>query len=122
MLLGSLLMIPAYLMLGLTTLPPATPMVILGTAFVVVPASLWASVPLIVAKERVGTAFGLLTMIQNVGLMVFPWINGKLRVYTQSYTASMLMFATLGMLALGLSLALYQVDRREGRVLQRRSA
>jgi MFS family permease len=122
MLLGSLLMIPAYLMLGLTTLPPAIPMLILGTAFVVVPASLWASVPLIVAKERVGTAFGLLTMIQNVGLMVFPWINGKLRVYTQSYTASMLMFATLGMLALGLSLALYQVDRREGRVLQRRSA
>ena len=122
MLFGSLLMIPAYLMLGLTTLPPAIPMVILGAAFVMVPASLWASVPLIVAKERVGTAFGLLTMIQNVGLMVFPWINGKLRVHTQSYTASMLMFATLGMLALGLSLALYQVDRREGRVLQSRSA
>jgi MFS family permease len=122
MLLGSLLLIPAYLMLGLTALPPAIPMVILGAAFVMVPAALWASVPLIVAKERVGTAFGLLTMIQNIGLMVFPWINGKLRVYTQSYTASMLMFSTLGVIAFGLSLTLYQVDRREGRVLQRRSA
>ena len=122
MLFGSLLMIPAHLMLGFTTLPPAIPMVILGAAFVMVPASLWASIPLIVAKERVGTAFGLLTMIQNVGLMVFPWINGKLRVYTQSYTASMLMFATLGLLAFALSLVLYQVDRREGRVLQKRSA
>jgi MFS family permease len=122
LLLGALLLIPAFLMLGLTTLPPAIPMVILGAAFVMVPASLWASIPLMVAQERVGTAFGLLTMIQNIGLMVFPWINGRLRVYTQSYTASMLMFATLGVIAFGLSLVLYQVDRREGRVLQRRSA
>jgi MFS family permease len=118
MVLGSLLMIPAYVLLALTTLPPAIPMVILGAAFVIVPAALWPSVPLVVAKNRVGTAFGLLTMIQNIGLMVFPWLNGRLRVATQSYTASMLMFATLGVIGLGLALALRRADRKEGGVLE----
>jgi MFS family permease len=118
MVLGSLLMIPAYLMLALTMLPPAIPMIVLGAAFVIVPAALWPSVPLIVEKNRVGTAYGLLTMIQNIGLMVFPWLNGRLRVATQSYTASMWMFATLGLIGLGLALALRRADRREGGLLE----
>ena len=42
-------------------------MIISGAAFVIVPAALWPSVPLIVDKNRVGTACGLLTMIQNMG-------------------------------------------------------
>jgi MFS-type transporter involved in bile tolerance (Atg22 family) len=118
MVLGSLLMIPAYLMLALTMLPPAIPMIVLGAAFVIVPAALWPSVALIVEKNRVGTAYGLLTMIQNIGLMVFPWLNGELRVATQSYTASMWMFATLGMIGLGLALALRRADQREGSLLE----
>ncbi|MCI0625955.1 MAG: MFS transporter [Acidobacteria bacterium] len=121
MILGSLLMIPAYLMLALTTLPPAIPMIVLGAAFVIVPAALWPSVPLIVDKDRVGTAYGLLTMIQNIGLMVFPWLNGRLRVATESYTASMLMFASLGLVGLGLALALRRADRREGALLESRT-
>jgi len=120
MVLVSLLMIPSYLMLGLTTLPPAISMIVLGAAFVIVPAALWPSVPLIVDQNRVGTAFGLLTMIQNVGLMVFPWLNGRLRVATETYTASMLMFASLGFIGLGLALALRRADRREGGLLESR--
>ena len=120
MIAGSFLMIPAYFLLALTTLPPAVPMIILGAAFVIVPAALWPSVPLIIEKNRVGTAYGLLTMIQNVGLMVFPWLNGRLRVATQSYTASMLMFASLGVIGLGLAVALHKADRKKGALLESR--
>jgi MFS-type transporter involved in bile tolerance (Atg22 family) len=105
-------------MLALTMLPPAIPMIALGAAFVIVPAALWPSVALIVEKNRVGTAYGLLTMIQNIGLMVFPWLNGQLRVVTQTYTASMWMFATLGVIGLGLALALRRADHREAGLLE----
>lgn len=117
---GSLLMVPSYLLLALTSLPPAFAMVVLGMAFVIVPAAIWPSVPLIVAKERVGTAYGLMTMIQNIGLMAFPWFNGRLRVATQSYTASMMMFAALGVIGFALALALRKADREADGILEAR--
>ena len=79
MIVGSLLMIPCHLAMGLTMIYPVYPMILLGFAFVLVPAAMWPSVPLIVRSERVGTAFGLMTAIQNVGLGLFPWLNGMLR-------------------------------------------
>lgn len=114
MLIGALLMIPSYLLLGLSHLPPAGPMMVLGAAFVLIPAAMWPLVPLLVERERVGTAFGLMTMIQNVGLALFPWVNGKLRDLTHDYRASMMMFACLGVLGLGFALLLWQAERRLG--------
>jgi MFS family permease len=119
MVFGSILMIPCYLLLAFSSLPPAIPMVLLGAAFVLVPAAMWPSVPLLVEKERVGTAFGLMTMVQNVGLMIFPWLNGKLRVVTHDYAASMMMFAALGAAGFVFALLLLNSDRRGGHVLER---
>ena len=120
--LGALLMIPSHLVLGFTMVPPWLPMILLGAAFVLVPAAMWPSIPLIVEKNRVGTAFGLTTMIQNVGLAAFPFLNGYLRDTTESYTASMIMFSSLGIFGLFFSLALLRSDRRGGRVLERKEA
>ena len=117
MILGALLMIPCYLMLAFTTIPPRWPMFLLGASFVLVPAAMWPAVPLIVEKNRVGTAFGLMTMIQNVGLGLFPWLNGKLRDTTHDYTASMLMFAGLGVVGLVFAVLLKRSDMRSGNVL-----
>ena len=96
MMLGALLMIPCYLIMGFTTIPPMFPMLLLGASFVLVPAAMWPAVPLIVEENRVGTAFGLMTMIQNIGLGLFPFLNGKLRDVTHNYESSMVMFAVLG--------------------------
>jgi MFS family permease len=119
MILGSALMIPAFLAMAFTMIPPAFPMILLGAAFVMVPAAMWPSIPLIVEKNRVGTAFGLCTMVQNVGLALFPWLNGLLRDLTQTYTASMLMFSTLGIAGLVFALLLKRADTREGGNLER---
>jgi MFS family permease len=119
MVLGALLMIPCYLVLGFTMVPPYLPMILLGAAFVLVPAAMWPSVPLIVEKNVTGTAFGLMTMIQNAGLALFPWLNGRLRVLTHSYEASMVMFASLGAVGLVFALLLLRADRREGGGLER---
>jgi len=118
MVIGSVLFIPAHLML-LTPLYPAYPMVLLGAAFVLVPAAMWPSIPLIVAPERVGTAYGVTTAIQNIGLFSFPYLNGMLRDLTKRYTASQVMFATLGVVGLVASLLLKLADRRAGDTLER---
>jgi MFS-type transporter involved in bile tolerance (Atg22 family) len=118
MIAGSLLMIPCHLALGLTKIYPVYPMILLGFSFVLVPAAMWPSVPLIVKSERVGTAFGLMTAIQNIGLGLFPLLNGLLRDKTGSYVASQAMFASLGLIGLVFALLLKRADRREGQGLE----
>ena len=119
MILGALLMIPCYLVMGFTMLPPRYPMILLGAAFVLVPAAMWPAVALLVDKNRTGTAYGLMTMIQNIGLALFPWLNGRLRVLTHTYEASMVMFALLGATGFVFALLLKRADARVGGVLER---
>ena len=122
MVLGSLLMIPAHLLLGITHWSPIPMMVMLGAAFVLVPAAMWPSVPLVVEEKRVGTAFGLMTAIQNLGLGLFPYLNGKLRDVTGTYTSTQIMFACLGLAGLVFAFLLLRADKRNGGVLEAGSA
>jgi len=122
MIVGSLLMIPCHLALGLTRLYPVYPMILLGFSFVLVPAAMWPSVPLIVRSDRVGTAFGLMTAIQNIGLGLFPLLNGLLRDKTGNYVASQVMFASLGLVGLVFALLLKRADARDGTGLEVRKA
>ena len=119
MIFGSMIMIPSHFLMGVTKIYPAYPMIALGIAFVLVPAAMWPSIPLVVKKERVGAAFGLMTMIQNVGLGLFPYLNGKFRDLTQTYTVSMIMFASLGVFGLVFAFLLRRADARAGGVLER---
>ena len=119
MIVGSLLMIPAHLVMGVTHVQPVIPMMVLGAAFVLVPAVIWPCVPLIVDERRVGTAFGLMTAVQNLGLFTFPYVNGALRDATHGYTATQVMFGGLGLCGLIFSLLLLRADRREGGRLER---
>ncbi len=118
MIVGSLMLIPAHLVLGITHWNPIPSMAVLGAAFVLVPAALWPSVPLVVEEKRVGTAFGLMTAIQNLGLGLFPLLNGKLRDMTGTYTATQVMFAMLGVAGLVFAGLLLRADKRLGGVLE----
>jgi MFS family permease len=118
MVVGSLILIPAHLIMGITHWNPIPSMVALGAAFVLVPAAMWPSVPLVVEEKRVGTAFGLMTAIQNLGLGLFPFLNGKLRDVTGTYTATQVMFSGLGVVGLIFALLLLRSDRRHGNTLE----
>jgi MFS family permease len=119
MVLGSALMIAAHAAMGFTELPPRWPMIVLGAGFVLVPAAMWPSVALIVERNRVGTAYGLMTLIQNLGLAAFPEANGWLRETTGSYTASQTMFTLLGVSGLVFAVLLRAADRRHGDILEK---
>ena len=111
MILGSLLFAPTYFVLGGTYLSPVVPMAIMGIAFSLVPAAMWAAVPLIVEQRRLGTAYGLVTMIQNGGMTLVPFVSGAMTDRAGNYTAAMFLFGGLGTLALLFAWLLLREDR-----------
>jgi MFS family permease len=101
---AALLLIPAYLLLGLTRLGPLVPFLLLGTAFAMAPSALWPQLGTLVPEHRTATAYGLMTMLQSIALSLVPWLSGALRDATAGYTASMLLFAGFGVVSMLLSL------------------
>ena len=96
---------------------------ILGSSFSLVPASLWPSVPKLVDAKVIGSAYALIFWIQNIGLWLFPLLIGKVLDNTNEgvtdptkfdYTAPLVMLACLGVAALILGLILKVVDRKRG--------
>ena len=114
MIFGSLMLVPAHSILGLTYIHPAIPMIMIGISFSLVPAALWPVIPIMVEERRLGTAFGMMTCIQNIGLTIFPFLAGKIRDLSGGeFTNTMIMFACLGFVGLVFSLLLKSADKRE---------
>ena len=78
MFLGAALLIPVYALIGYTSVSLYVPMAMMGIAFSLIPAVMWPSVAYVVEERRLGTAFGLMTMIQNIGLTGFNLLVGAL--------------------------------------------
>lgn len=87
--------------LALTNLKPSlapTSTPYLGTLGIALGASMffggtWPCVPLLVDESRVGTAFGIMTAIQNIGLSIALLVYGMLRDATGSFAAMGILFA-----------------------------
>ena len=75
---GTALLAVVFPILGYTNMSLWVSTVLIGIAFSLVPAVLWPAVPYVVSAERLGTAYGLMTMLQNVGLTVFNLAAGRL--------------------------------------------
>jgi len=129
LILGALLMILCHLTFALVV--PATQSVVitylaiilLGISFSLVPAALWPSVPKLIDNKLLGSAYALIFWIQNIGLYAFPMIIGSVLRATNpgvsdplryDYTVPMLVFASLGGIALLLGFILKIEDRRKG--------
>jgi len=119
MLLGAVIMIACHCVFAFVL--PAYPsktlalitILILGVSFSLVPASMWPSVPKIIDEKVLGSAYCLIFWVQNIGLCLVPLLIGKLRVATNGYLVPMIVFASFGVLAFLLSLALKVEDRKK---------
>ena len=96
---------------------------VLGSSFSLVPASLWPSVPKLVDAKVIGSAYALIFWIQNIGLWLFPLLIGKVLDKSNpgvtdptkfDYTAPLIMLASLGVAALLLGFVLKAVDKKKG--------
>lgn len=139
MVFGSFLMMPVYLMIANAhvshlisvscwlpfygtvrlILVPAllTPVSMLGVAFSLVPAVMWPSVAYIVDEKRLGTAYALMTLLQQVGFFIFNLaigkandINGASPTNPHGYALGMWIFSILGFLAFFFAFLLRQQE------------
>lgn len=107
---------------------------ILGSSFSLVPASLWPSVPKLVDSKVIGSAYALIFWIQNIGLWLFPMLIGKVlkssnpqiveqlnagtidaetAATSYNYTNPLIMLACLGVAAFILGFVLKIVDKKK---------
>jgi MFS family permease len=147
MMIGSFLLIPIYLMVAYGTNHTSffgidsvihikfsllnfdnyiypnqfVPMLILGIAFSLVPAVMWPAVALITEPNRLGTAYGLMTMIQNIGLTFFNLIIGFTNDHFHAgeknphgYVPGLLIFTLCGLLGVILAVFLGRSARAAG--------
>lgn len=93
---------------------------LMGISFSVIPAVIWPSTAMLVEKHRVGTAFGLINMIQSLGLAGANFGAGYLNDINQAgpenphgYDAMLLMFAGMSLIAFIATLLLIIRERRQ---------
>ncbi len=66
--LGTLLLPLTFIVLGLTSMSLWVTTIMMGISWSLVPAVIWPATTLIVAPRRLGTALGLITLIQALGI------------------------------------------------------
>ncbi len=105
-----------HLCFSFTALSPFPAMLWMGVTYSLCAASLWPMVALIVEIKQLGTAYGLMTALQNLGLAVAPLIIGPLvdDNTLASYQLAELIFAGCGAVAAVFTLALCAADARLG--------
>jgi MFS family permease len=138
MMLGSVLLMPVYLMMayfsaardvtlaipwisaGHFTLEHITmPLLLLvtmsmmGIAFSLIPAVMWPSVAYIVDQSRLGTAYALMTLIQQIGFFLLNLLIGRANDYSHAgldnpggYALGMWIFSVLGFIGMTLAILL----------------
>jgi hypothetical protein len=113
MMFGSLLLMPVYLMMGYTDTSLWVPVSMMGIAFSLIPAVMWPSVAYIVEQSRLGTAYALMTLIQQIGFFALNLLIGKANDYAgaglanpRGYGLGMWIFSILGFVGMTFAILL----------------
>ncbi len=134
MIFGSLLLLVVFFMFTQRFINPFIPVFLLGVSFALIPAAMWPSVAKIVNTDKIGTAYGVMFTIQNIGLWVFPILIGVVlersnpgvteiilaggdAVY--DYTNPILMMAGLGIAGAVFAIFLKREDKTSGYDLEK---
>jgi MFS family permease len=133
MIIGAVLLIFVHAMFSLPILDKpwqaVVLIIILGVGFSLVPSAMWPSVPKIIPMKQLGTAYALIFWVQNWGLMGVPmligWVLDKycitgsrmidgISVPTYNYQIPMMIFTSLGLLAIVFGFLLKAEDKKKG--------
>jgi MFS family permease len=113
MMFGSILLMPVYLLMGYTNVSLWIPVSMMGVAFSLIPAVMWPSVAYIVSESRLGTAYALMTLIQQIGFFIMNLLIGKANDYAgagldnpSGYGLGMWIFSVLGFVGLTFAILL----------------
>jgi MFS family permease len=112
---GTLLLPVTFVILGLTDLNLWVSTVMMGISFSLVPAVIWPATTLIVEPRRLGTALGLITLIQALGMaasnLAAGWLADKAGAGAENpagYAVMMWFFFLLSLVALSSAVLLWR--------------
>jgi MFS family permease len=113
--LGTLILPVTLAMLGLTELSPWISTALMGISWGLVPAVIWPATTMIVPRERLGTALGLITLIQSLGIAGSNLIAGALAdragagpAHPEGYHAILVFFGAISLAALVCAVLLWR--------------
>jgi MFS family permease len=113
MMFGSLLLMPVYLMMAYSSISLYVPVAMMGVVFSLIPAVMWPSVAYIVDKSRLGTAYALMTLVQQIGFFLLHLLIGNANDYSHAgltnpggYALGMWIFSILGFVGMALAILL----------------
>ena len=111
---GCFLLAAVFPILAYTDMNLWVTTVMIGIAFSLVPAVMWPAVPYLVEPSRLGTAYGLMTMVQAIGLTAINLVAGALNDANGAgadnpagYTPMLWMFMILSLLGFVFAYALH---------------
>ncbi len=119
MIIGASTLLFVHLVFALTPFQPHFFLILLGVAFSLVPAAMWPSMVKLVKDKEIGTAYGLMYSVQNLGLWGVPILAGIILDRANpgtpeilNYTPTMLMFAALSLVGLIFAIILKRADSK----------
>jgi MFS family permease len=115
---GAALVPITFLLLGATDVSLWISTAMMGVAFSVVPAVIWPATAMLVDARRLGTAYGLINVLQSTGMFACNWAAGALNdafhagpAHPEGYGPMLLMFGALSLAGLASTLALWARER-----------
>lgn len=114
---GTILLLPNYFLLMAAPVTPWLPMALMGIAFSLIPAVMWPSVAYLAPARSVGTALGVMTMFQQIGMMLVPWAIGRVNArYVTAESADYLPMMSIftALVAVGILFALLLLRAERG--------
>lgn len=118
------MLLVVHMTLALSSKSPVLPLIGQGVAYSLFAAVIWPSVPLTVDERLTGTAFGVITAVQNLGLTVFPLVVAYLyKVSRGRYIPSVeFFFASCAFFGVIIGIMLNVMDARRGGKLNARAS
>jgi MFS family permease len=96
------------------------PQIMLGIGYSIYASALWGAISFTVLPRTVGTAYGLTTAIQNIGLLLAPLLTGWILDNTTGYTVTMLVLAGFAAIGFFFNIFLYLDDiKNRGGILDK---
>ncbi|KAM9817405.1 lysosomal dipeptide transporter MFSD1 [Neosynchiropus ocellatus] len=123
----AILTLPVFGLLAFTFVPPLVSTIWLGITYSFAAASMWPSIPLVVPQATIGTAMGLATSVQMIGIGVSNLIVGQIlgtknsesKIPLWRWQQMMIFMLVNTICCIATSIVLNIVDHRQGGILNK---
>ena len=99
---------------------PLVPLIFLGVTYSIFAAVIWPSLTIVIHNERtMGIAYGVASIMQNLGMAINPIIIAGIYMKYNSYYVCLVYFGILGIIAVIMSVLLIHLNKKHNLILNK---